>query len=377
MGIRSSIAVLMLASLFSAAAAQSQEQAVPISRIVLDTGQPTLAPAYGLQRTLSRPQVVSLVEPRRRAPLRIPNLPLQPAFPEDFLDDFNEGNPGLGPGGGGLSSQVTSSVCGVAARALRIELGDRTVPRRLVVDAFDAACLRPAGSLPAALAGKGVNNLVGILVGPDGGFCSATRLLPDKLVTARHCFYKKQDNRSTHADDIPTGEISFHLLGNLDTPYVVKRLIPNPHYAGAAPVIGAIPHDKDIVFLEVENLGAVAMPDMDIALPTAPAPLATVGLFSYAVVANGWRSAIRWSSGETCRTAQVNGQCIYHGCNTTRGFSGGPLFAVTAGLAKPTLVGIHVDAGSERESCLGNQDRSSGNIGAASQSDWRNYAGNS
>jgi hypothetical protein len=214
--------------------------------------------------------------------------------------------------------------------------------------AFDRACLSPISDIPAPLKDSGIERAVGFLTVKEGdkeiAFCTALRFSKTEIVTARHCFFDKS-NGSTKPEYgyLQYGKVRFYLLTDLSKPYRLDYLKLAKPSASAA-----IPTRDDYVILPVDtsdtNLPAINMNE-----PVPFQALTTPGINGY-LVEDDWRDQLRWSSANMCFVLQLNNGCLVHGCNTTSGFSGAPVFSLH-GDGGIEVVGLHSSGGNQDASC--------------------------
>ena len=244
--------------------------------------------------------------------------------------------------------KVTWNDCAKMSLNLRVAFNTNrsTTPPEAV--AFDRACLSPISDIPAPLKDSGIERAVGFLTVKEGdkeiAFCTALRFSKTKIVTAKHCFFdKSRGTTKAQYDYLQYGMVSLYLLADLSKSYVLD------YVTLAAPASSAaIPTSDDYVILSVDT-GDVDLPAINMTEPEDFQALTTPGINGY-LVEDDWRDQLRWSSANMCFVLQLNNGCLVHGCNTTSGFSGAPVFSLY-GDGGIEVVGLHSSGGNQDASC--------------------------
>jgi hypothetical protein len=238
---------------------------------------------------------------------------------------------------------------------------------RAAADRLDAECFGKPPAIDRAVARN-----VGAFVLDGGYFCMGLRVAPARVLTARHCFFDKSNSRRLSLEGASRAAVRFQPLDATARAVGVRAF----HAVNAAQELSsnAIPHAADKLVVELESDIEDAGETLAIASPGPGERLVLYGAFSYAFDP-GARSYLRVSGGDTCYIGRVDEtRCIYHGCNTTPGFSGTPLIAMQDGRAK--AVGIHVAGARETGRCAwGRASDGVGNVAASidaeTQTAWR------
>ncbi|RCK38825.1 hypothetical protein TH19_03195 [Thalassospira profundimaris] len=244
--------------------------------------------------------------------------------------------------------KVTWNTCAKMSLNLRVAFNtDRsTTPPEAV--AFDRACLSPISDIPLPLRDTGIERTVGFLTieqdGKETAFCTALRFSKTKIVTAKHCFFdKSKGSTKAQYDYLQYGMVRLYLLGDLSKPYVLDYV-----QLAAPSSSGAIPTSDDYVILPVDTRDT-DLPAINMNEPVPLQALTTPGINGY-LVTDDWRDQLRWSSANMCFVLQLNNGCLVHGCNTTSGFSGAPVFSLH-GDGGIEVVGLHSSGGNQDASC--------------------------
>jgi V8-like Glu-specific endopeptidase len=231
---------------------------------------------------------------------------------------------------------------------------DGSVPPSLAEEErlFRAQCFSKAP--PQGLSLAEVERSVGVFVGPKGAFCAGFLSDGPTIITARHCFFSKADGSRL----FDSKDIEFRLLGQLQT--VGARLAEQNWKTQPGPIADG--DDVLKVTLSSRPSNGATLP---IVGPEIDVQLHIVGNYGYSSTRQ-WYDDVLWAAGNTCRIKYVSDNCVFHGCQTSPGFSGSPLL-----MKKPdgsVAVGaIHVGALSRKGKCRytteATQDR--GNVGAS------------
>jgi len=212
--------------------------------------------------------------------------------------------------------------------------------------AYRQACFAAWSAAEPALAAAGVDALVGVLTFNGSPFCMGFKVEPQAILTARHCFFDKEKNVPLRSAD-NLGAVSFLAGANSAMSYKALTL---RSYAPALTAIADasvhIPHAEDRIVVQLDRPFADGR---TLTLDTpADEPLHVAGIFTY-----DGRPALDdllWAkSSRVCKAAAPRNGCFQHGCQTSPGFSGAPLFGLRNG--RPVIVGMHISAASDDGAC--------------------------
>ncbi|MDW3205831.1 MAG: hypothetical protein R8L07_09815 [Alphaproteobacteria bacterium] len=216
------------------------------------------------------------------------------------------------------------------------------------------ACFSGIDELPDQVKSSGILSLVGFLVWrtndeTEVGFCTAMRVDDTRILTAKHCFYHRDDGRdgearftSAHFED---GKIRFYLLADLNSSYPVG----NP---GGA-FLSAFGTKDDTLIVPVATNGT-SVPGYAVRSPSQLGFASIIGLSSFERKSD-WRDRVKVTLDKTCFVTMPDADgCVVHACNTSGGFSGAPIFGMEAsdnGALRPVVFGVHSKAGREETEC--------------------------
>lgn len=171
--------------------------------------------------------------------------------------------------------------------------------------------------------------------------CTGILLNDHSLRTARHCFVN-QVSGDLRPEFLPSATMKVDIT-TLDGQ---RSLTLSPAELQRLKLPGGFDIDKDAVTVAVTAVAtssAAPLPEVRLVPPAKHQLLWLVGpvfLLDQAIAMqkfaanpkvkpplSDWRDSVRWSSllGGQCRTVAVQGACIYHSCQSFRGFSGSPL----------------------------------------------------
>lgn len=205
----------------------------------------------------------------------------------------------------------------------------------------DRKCLTGAESQPHVASPSVPKRSLAVAAINGKAFCTALLLDEKQLLTARHCFVNPK-----------TGELHPELTAaisngfNLETIDGMREIKLKYTDISSLQLLGGFDIDKDPVILPASTSlksGALPLPKVEL-IPAKENQLlwiaGVVPLLDQAIAmqrkavnsaidATGitWRESIRWSSslGAQCRIIKVAESCIYHSCQTFKGFSGSPM----------------------------------------------------
>jgi hypothetical protein len=346
-----------LGAITAAYSAQGRTQPVPVTAATPSANPPAgfAHPLVNVARiaALSRP---SSAEDTRGLPVN-PQLELNdPAVKKTLTQE--------------LLRDLPNDPCGpIAARFQTrfLDVADSADPlatQSLVNDAqvYENACLSgPPQENDWINAISTVRNRVGVLaIQRDSGteiFCGAYVLRADVAVTAKHCFFRTEE---APIDELyaaaNAGRVSLAIIGAQAQIVPVKRIL---RAGTGAPGVTRIQTVNDYVFLslaaEVSNLGPIGSILSNPPRDATPAYLA--GFFDLAGAARTQplstaTSGMRWSKALCAITSVSDDGCVYHTCQSTRGFSGSPIFAKRKTTGELLFAGLLTGANRESGTCV-------------------------
>lgn len=231
---------------------------------------------------------------------------------------------------------------------------------------YESKCLAGPQVSDDGMPSDALRERIGILTDARQPFCSAYVWDETHLITARHCFYDAiAKPRAGVLDQLAKAEIRFERLSEPGVQYTATRLIEP---AG----LDLVDYDPvstrvDFVYLQASRSISVARPAPTVA-DAAPWTAAFVaGYFPYAspVSSDGTglsaSQSIRWAKAG-CAVIATRGACVYHACQSVRGFSGAPIFALRG--ATLEFVGLHTEANGGSGECVV-AGHTKGNVGVA------------
>ena len=234
-----------------------------------------------------------------------------------------------------------------------------------------------------------------------GTICSATRIAPDLVLTAKHCFYNLEAGEVAIANqtlvDVKNGRYKFTLpmLGR-DLPVVSIECVadqasdPSCRRYGPAGQHNA-GFGADFVLLRVRDGDDLELPNITVSskgiMPGSAVML--VGWNLFAAIADVYRQSLtstgsiktslplHLSRAGTCTIATVKNVCMVHTCQSSSGASGASLIQADAEGAL-RIVGLHVAPADSEEKYMGKEscDRELFRINDLYKSSKLRYAGN-
>ncbi len=168
-------------------------------------------------------------------------------------------------------------------------------------------------------------NAVGRLDIEDGGFCTATLIAPQIVLTAAHCLFDKSQGTRLQAEDIQF--LAGWRNGRAEAYRGVRRVIVHPGYDFDAPDrLSRVMHDLALLQLDQPiRLGSIK----PFATASAPRTGDTVGVVSYAQD----RAEVP-SLQDMCHVLGGQPGVFVLSCNVDFGSSGAPVFAMRDGVAR-------------------------------------------
>jgi hypothetical protein len=242
-------------------------------------------------------------------------------------------------------------------------------PDELLAEArrYESICLAgPAHGSVGLAANDALRERIGTLAVAQQPFCSAYLWDPTHLLTARHCFQERVGvARPDVLRQLGEGEIRFERLSEPGVAYEVVRLIEPAGLSAVSrdPISTRI----DFVYLELSQAVTASSPAPAIADAQPWATALVAGHFPYAspVAADGTAlsasHSIRWGK-VGCVVKRTSGACVYHACQSVRGFSGAPIFALQGETVQ--FVGLHTEANGGSGECVV-AGYATGNVGVA------------
>lgn len=232
---------------------------------------------------------------------------------------------------------------------------------RKLIEAYDSACL-----VDPSIAGQPLaplSKVVGHLAHQNNTqlqrFCTAFRIKENRIVTARHCFFKPETNQPYFsADDFSANRIRFILSTQPDGQPVRGPSCEQPALAAsptckaytATSKLETLLFEHDWIVMDISDPG-IPMPQEISVSATTPATghLALVGLMLYGgfrepasdhANVDSWLRTARYGP---CSLVKTEDGCLAYGCQAIEGSSGAPLISLKAS-GQMAIVGIHVAA---------------------------------
>jgi hypothetical protein len=227
------------------------------------------------------------------------------------------------------------------------------------LDNYDTKCFESLQALRTATRAL-VGGVSGTLFLSGGGtdvpWCSAFRLTPKLLVTARHCMWEK-DNR------LDPRSMKFSLLG---TPGQVFRVTGERNPLGLSDLSTNIDDNSDIWVLESDT-AQVPMPTLAVFVARKPSSKMSaegswLPLLIPAFNAFAWRlhrdvgdsnNFVRVDDLSSCQLDNIDskGQCLIYSCQTLGTMSGAAIYGYRHDKDTWEVMGIHLRPGSLQRSC--------------------------
>ncbi|WLH77929.1 trypsin-like serine protease [Pseudomonas sp. FP2335] len=207
--------------------------------------------------------------------------------------------------------------------------------------ALDRGCLDDSGSAPNVPNPEIPKRSVVVMAYQGRAFCTGMLLDERTLMTARHCFIRQTDGKVR--DEFRSALPSTITIQSVD---LKRRVVVSNADIERLQVFKRFDIDQDPVrvpALTLREPGAEALPEALYKTPQAEQLLWIGGPFALLdealamlepsrSVATGtarpsWLDAFRWSAADAaqCRVQAVGPACIYHTCQTSKGFSGSPM----------------------------------------------------
>lgn len=170
----------------------------------------------------------------------------------------------------------------------------------------------------------------------DAGFCTATLIAPDVVLTAAHCLYDK-----TTAQRFPIGKLQFLAdwrMGRAAAYRGVKRVVISPDYVySSGDKLARVSHDLALVELD-QPIRLPSIRPFDVGSGTVPGD--TVGVVSYAQDRADAPSLQR-----SCKVIDARQGFFVLSCDIDFGSSGAPVFSMRDGVAQiVSVVSAKADA---------------------------------
>lgn len=235
---------------------------------------------------------------------------------------------------------------------------------------YDRACFRPYAELSPV-----GQTVIGAMAGAlfvkspaDGSElfrCSAFRLSPSVVATARHCLLFGGD-----AGVFEPAAFTFRLFGAPDMAFPVQGHVPAQHLLPADTSAPAAPGDHWMLRVDTR---AVAMPDAAALVVQAPDPgerlsIVVIGPNLFLPLLPGgegttWTEWIRYDDRPDCNTVVEGPGCLPHRCNTLQGMSGAPIIGKRGDRPNSPylIVGLHLRSAEASDPACGRDPE--GNLG--------------
>jgi hypothetical protein len=273
---------------------------------------------------------------------------LQVADPDEFASGFGQFNPGLD-----LISQLSDVDLDCIEESIKYRVSRNTLNSATVTSAVDDECFDPITSVPIGISEASAKAIVGFLVdsnplGKDLLLCTAVRVSIQSVLTAKHCFFDKNGGFPLkYLNSMRNGWLHFYSLNDLSKRYVLS--LQDQTSAFRSSPNGAIPDSQDFTVLTLDT-SDIPTPKINFRTASSDKRLITVG-FNSLTDESHWTESLRWSQKGVCFVSLVQDGCIVHGCNTTPGFSGAPLFQIDADDQSLSVVGLQIAAGDQAINC--------------------------
>lgn len=205
---------------------------------------------------------------------------------------------------------------------------------------FDIACLSSLEprlgdlqiAVPAHLDPK-MSSAVALLEDAVGPFCSGL-IMGNRFVTALHCLER---GRNGGAPDWPNLRIR-PIDGRSSAGWRVGRPVKTGNERSSFTA-------EDWAILPIQTDEAIGAPAVVLeTLGARPAAAITIGHYidyahtTYSGSAPAWRQSVRWPRDGLCQAIVVRDGCLQLFCQSTRGFSGAPIFRVRSSPSEPLAV---------------------------------------
>lgn len=205
----------------------------------------------------------------------------------------------------------------------------------------DLHCFSDLENLGKRFDDANVKDVMGIFVekrnGVENPFCAGLLLDNGEVMTAKHCFYEMKEQNAGKAkysyDDFANDKLWFCLLSDLSHKYFITPTDFPVERFGT---------QNDYVEVSLKNF-----PEMNVKIEYGtPEDKQKVFVISASSFVNKteWKERIRITKPGTCFVSSPNANgCLVYSCNTSRGFSGAPIFFLNGDTIK--VVGIHSGPG--------------------------------
>ena len=206
---------------------------------------------------------------------------------------------------------------------------------------LDRGCLDDAGSAPNVANPDIPKRSLVVMAYQGQAFCTGMLLDERTLMTARHCFIRQSDGKMRDEFRSPLS-----LAVAIQSVDLKRRVVVATSDIERLQVFKSFDIDQDpirVPILTFRERGAEALPDAAYKAPQAKQLLWIGGPFALLDEALAmleparnvatdtdrpkWLNAFRWSAADAaqCRVQAVGPACIYHTCQTSKGFSGSPM----------------------------------------------------
>lgn len=206
---------------------------------------------------------------------------------------------------------------------------------------LDRRCLDDSGSAPNVPNPEIPKRSVVVMAYQGRAFCTGMLLDERTLMTARHCFIRQADGKVR--DEFRSSSPSTITIQSVD---LKRRVVVSNADIERLQVFKSFDIDQDpirVPALTLREPGAEALPEALYKAPRAKQLLWIGGPFALLDEALAmleparnvatdtdrpkWLDAFRWSAADAaqCRVQTVGPACIYHTCQTSKGFSGSPM----------------------------------------------------
>ena len=242
---------------------------------------------------------------------------------------------------------------------------------RKYAEEYENSCLSGPEHISRGLLPQNYKKVVAVLLLNKIPFCGALRIAQNAFVTARHCFFKK-DDLSGSVIESRQHKVTLAILADPMREFAVHRKLDNS--GNIADNSRNFSDKNDYIFLTTEPMEA-DMPPTVAKLPAVADRIILLGYFRYHqpkwVFANEnrrgprqhWSLGMRWSKAPLCRVGPISDPCVSHFCQSSAGFSGTPMLVPTRELPI-RYYGIHIGTMSaEKGACEVDTRSKAGNMG--------------
>lgn len=261
---------------------------------------------------------------------------------------------------------TTKKDCTAALVQIRLRGGlENLVAGDALISTFDQECLGGVGMLPNELKAAGIESVIGVVEVAGNVRCTSFRIRKDVAMTARHCFYSRENSEPEFGE--PPSGVTMSLLADDATRYNAKVISCVEGLSDSRACKntngGPIQAMNDFVYLKLDGPPRLEMPELSILNGLPQGPLFLMGYWGYAPGYSA-REKMRWTRNALCYAPVVVKQCMYHSCQAINGFSGGGIFSMSTSGGTLQLAGIHLaGVGSGYADCPDEVTANVGNVG--------------